>query len=121
MPPPLVRAIAALHAREYPDDSVSSVTELGLAGADDTRWIASLAQNEEPWTVVTRDLMRRERSHLQSGDPTWFLLHRGWAGMPYWAMSWKFVKAWPDVVNAGRRAPGPVFTVALNGRVQQAR
>jgi len=120
-PPYLIRAIAALHARDYPGDGVSSVADLGFAGAGDASWISYLAQSEEDWTVITRDLMRRERSLLRSGNLTWFLLNRGWASFPYWELSWKLVKAWPEMVTAGRRRPGQVFTVAANGRVQQER
>ncbi len=117
----LIRAIAALHARDYPGDGVSSVANLGFAGAGDASWISYLVQSGEPWTVITRDLMRRERSLLRSGNLTWFLLHRGWANMPYWELSWKLIKTWPDIVNAGRQSARQVFTVALNGRIRQER
>ena len=120
-PPHLIRAIANLHSRDYHDDKVLSMPELKFAGIDDANWIASLVQSAEAWTVITRDLMRRERALLRSDNLTWFLLNRGWASFPYWELSWKLVKAWPEMVTVGRRQPGQVFTVAVNGRVRQER
>ena len=64
MPPYLVRAIAALHAREYPDDRIASAEDIQAESVDDESWIESLVQSGEPWTVLTRDLMRREY-HLE--------------------------------------------------------
>ena len=38
--------------------------------------------------------------------------------MQFWELSWKLVKAWPDIVSAGQREPGQIFSVAVNGRVR---
>lgn len=121
MPPPLVRAIAALHARDYPDDRVVSARDTQDEGRSDAEWIASLMQSGEQWTVFTRDAMRKERQLAQSSGLTWFILAPGWASLNYWDMSWKLVKAWPELVAAGRRAPGQTFTVAVNGKSRPVR
>lgn len=42
MPPPLVKAIAALHARDYPNDRVVSAFDNQGAGRSDVGWICSL-------------------------------------------------------------------------------
>ena len=49
-----------MHAREYPDDRIASAEDIQAEGVDDESWIESLVQSGEPWTVLTRDLMRRE-------------------------------------------------------------
>ena len=121
MPSPLVGAIAALHARDYPDDRVVSARDTQDEGRSDAEWIGSLMQSGEQWTVFTRDAMRKERQLAQSSGFTWFILARGWADLDYWTMSWKLVKAWPDLVDTGRRAPGQTFTVAVNGKSRPAR
>ena len=121
VPPYLTRAIAALHARDYPDDSVLSPRDVGSQGQEDETWIASLIASGEPWTVVGRDLMRKEWSLLQSSELTWFVLNKGWASVEFWDLSSKLVKAWPNIVAAGLRSPGMVFNVALSGKVQLSR
>lgn len=121
MPPHLVRAIAALHARDYPNDRVVSIYDTQYKGRSDAEWITSLMQSKEQWTVFTQDAMRKERQLTPSSGLTWFILARGWAGLDYWAMSWKLVKAWPDLVATGRRAPGQTFTVAVNGKSRPVR
>lgn len=121
VPPPLVMAIAALHARDYPDDRVLSVRDTSDQGRSDVEWIATLMRSGEQWTVFTRDAMRKERQLAQSSGLTWFILARGWAKLDYWNMSWKLVKAWPELVETGRRAPGQIFTVGVNGKSSPAR
>ena len=116
MPPQLVRAIAALHAPDYPGDRVVSIYDTQYKGRSDAEWITSLMQSKEQWTVFTQDAMRKERQLTPSSGLTWFILDPGWAGLVYWTMSWKLVKAWPDLVATGRRAPGQTFTVAVNGK-----
>ena len=89
-------------------------------GVNDLTWIEALVQSREPWTVITRDLMRREWQLVQNSNLTWFLLHRGWASLPYWELSWKLVKAWPDIIAYGQQSPGRVFRVQVNGRIRLA-
>ena len=121
LPPHLTRAIAALHTRDYPDDSILSPWDIGSQGQEDEIWIASLASSGRQWTVVGRDLMRKEWPLLQNGGLTWFVLNKGWASLPYWELSSKFVKVWPDIVLASQTSPGMVFNVAVGGRVRPAR
>lgn len=121
MPPQLVAAIEALHARDYPNDRVASVRDTHDVGRSDVEWITWLMQSGEQWTVFTRDAMRKERQLAQGGGLTWFVLAPGWASLDYWNLSWKFVKAWPDLVATGRRSPGQMFTVAVNGKSSPAR
>ena len=121
MPPSLVKAIAALHTENFPDDRVESVLDAQGEGRSDVDWITELMQGGEQWAVITRDAMRKERQLVQSSGLTWFILARGWASLDYWTLSWKLVKAWPDLAEASRRSPGQVFTVALNGKVSPAR
>lgn len=121
VPPYLTRAIAALHARDYPEDSVLSAWDIGSQGHDDETWIATLTSSGEQWTVVGRDLMRKEWPLLQSSGLTWFVLNKGWASLPFWELSSKLVKVWPDIVFSGQASPGTVFNVAVGGRVRQAR
>ena len=121
VPPHLVKAIAALHARNFPDDRVVSVRDAQGEGRSDVDWITELMRSGEQWAVITRDAMRKERQLVQSSGLTWFMLDRGWASLDYWNLSWKLVKAWPDLAEASRRSPGQVFTVTLKGKVSPAR
>ena len=121
VPPYLTRAIAALHARDHPEDTVLSAWDVGSQGQDDETWIATLLAGGAQWTVVGRDRMRKEWSLLQRGELTWFVLNKGWASLTFWDLSSKLVKAWPDIVLAGQRSPGMVFDVAVGGRVRPAR
>lgn len=121
VPPPLVMAIAALHARDYPDDRVLSARDTSEQGRSDAEWIATLMRGGEQWTVLTRDAMRKERRLAQSSGFTWFIFARGWANMDYWNMSWKLVRAWPGLVETGRRSPGQIFTVTVNGKSNATR
>lgn len=120
VPPYLTRAIAALHARDYPDDSVLSPWDIGSHGQGDEIWIPFLISSGAQWTVVGRDLMRKEWPLLHSSGLTWFVLNKGWASLPFWDLSSKLVKVWPDIVVAGQTSPGTVFNVAVGGRVRPA-
>ena len=119
--PHLVKAIAALHAPNFPDDRVVSVRDAQGEGRSDADWITELMRSEEQWAVITRDAMRKEWQLVQSSGLTWFILARGWPDLDYWNLSWRLVKAWPDLAEASRRSPGQVFTVSLNGKVSPAR
>ena len=119
LPPYLTRAIAALHARDYPEDSVLSAWDVGSQGQDDEAWIASLISGGAQWTVVGRDQMRKEWSILHTGELTWFVLNKGWASLTFWDLSWKLVKAWPDIVSAGSISPGLIFRISVNGKIEQ--
>ena len=121
VPPPLAKAIAALHAGNVPDDRVVSVSDAQGEGRSDADWITELMRSGEQWTVITRDAMRKERQLVASSGLTWFILARGWAKLDYWNLSWKLVKAWPDLAEVSRRAPGQVFTVAVNGKISPIR
>lgn len=120
VPPYLTRAIAALHARDFPNDNVWSPWDVGSQGQEDEIWIASLLSSGEQWTVVSRDRMRKEWSLLQTTDPTWFILNRGWGNLTFWDLSWKLVKTWPDIVSSGLRSPGRIFRISVNGNIEQS-
>ena len=119
IPPHLIRAISALHARDYPDEQVVSTHDRQINRVDDMDWIPLLNQSGEQWTIVGRDLFRRERGFLQGGNLTWFVLRPGWAHFPFWILSWKLVRTWPEIVRASQLSTGQIFTVAVSGRVAQ--
>lgn len=121
MPPPLVKAIAALHTGKSPADRVVSVRDTQDEGRSDVDWIAELVRSGEHWTVITRDAMRKERQLAASSGLTWFILAKGWANWDYWTLSWKLVKARPELIETSRRAPGQAFTVAANGKISPVR
>ena len=118
-PPALVVAVRHLHQRDWPEDRVKSVRDRGWEGTDDSAWISVLAGLDEAWTVVTRDMMYKEWYQVLGSGGTWFVLNKGWRSMQFWPLAWKLVKAWPDIVEAGRRTPGGVFVVAVNGKVSR--
>lgn len=121
VPPPLAKAIAALHVPNFPADQVVSVRDAQGEGRSDVDWITELMQSGDQWTVITRDAMRKERQLVASSGLTWFILARGWANLDYWNLSWKLVKAWPELVETSRRSPGQALTVAVNGKISPAR
>ena len=120
-PPALVLAIRHLHQRDWPEDRIEAVQDRGWKGTDDPVWVDVLASVDEPWTVVTRDAMKREWYQVLGSGGTWFVLNKGWRSMQYWDLVWKLVKAWPVMVDAGRRNPGGVFVVTVNGKVTRDR
>lgn len=119
IPPQLIRAVAALHMRDHPADDVVSIREIRAQGTADEVWIHSLTQTANAWTIVGRDLMRQERALIRTTNLTWFILNRGWGGLTFWDLSWKLVKAWPDIVSSGLRSPGHIFRVSVNGKIEQ--
>ena len=120
-PPALVAAIRQLHQQHWSGDQVETMRDRGWGGTDDPDWIGALARHNGPWTIVTRDLMHKEWYEVQGSSGTWFILMRGWSSLTYWPLAWKLVKAWPDVVANGRRNPGSVFDVAVNGKINRRR
>ena len=118
-PPPLAKSIGLLHARDFPYDRIETARAQGLGGVGDPHWIRELVLSGELWTVVTRDAMRRERNMVAGSGLTWFIFHPGWASLKFWDLSWRMVKAWPEVAAAGRRHPGSVFDVDLSGRIKR--
>ena len=66
-------------------------------------------------------MMQKEWYQVLGSNGTWFVLNKGWRSMRYWDLAWKLVKAWPGMVEAGRRNPGGVFAVSVNGNVTRLR
>ncbi len=117
LPHRLALAVGTLHGRDYPDGRVVSVRDQAWEGYEDRDWIHLLAGSCESWAILTRDKMRNEIDLIRQGNLTWVIMHRGWAKIPYWEVSWKLIKAWPEIVGQTITRPGQTYRLQINGKL----
>lgn len=101
MPSRLARMVAifdpAHTIRHHDDDPRFTST------TTDVEWLQALAQDPEPWIVISGDgrilKNRVERRVLQQTGLSFFCLSKQWMHMNLAReFAWKFIKVWPDIV-----------------------
>lgn len=84
----------------------------------DIDWIRTLAA-DPTWAVVTMDskILTRphEREALRTSGLKYFLLGKGWMRMRFHDQAWRFLKTWPNVVEAALNVRGELFEVSAGG------
>lgn len=73
----------------------------------DVDWIKALYEDGDPcWIVVSEDgrilKNRAEVAALNEARLTFFCMAKTWMGMGVHEFSWKFLKIWPDIVEAAK-------------------
>ena len=111
-----------LHVLVEPEHQVVHLKDKFAANTPDEIWMQALAA-EEGWIIVSGDLRITKNPHeikaWQAAGHTTFFLKRGWINMGFWQQAQKFVKCFPDIVDAASRAKsGSMFFVTVNGKVE---
>src|SRR5438270_626312 len=114
-PRPVARAIAGYErengvARHLDDDSrfEPSTTDVYI--------IRTLAVDaDRHWVLITQDkrILRNptERAELNAAGLTFFYFDRAWMRMNLHEKAWRFLRAWPRVVETVGRHRGKVFEI----------
>jgi hypothetical protein len=105
--------------RDY--EILDLVDDLHKGGVPDPDWIASMSPDQE-WKIITRDPAIRsselERRAWKNAGHVIFFLEGAWLHAPYIELSWKIVRWWPYIVDAGKRASlASSFSVPYRGHV----
>ena len=119
LPPKLAKS---LHVLVEPDHQIVHLKDRFPANASDEEWITVLAK-EEHWVIVSGDLRIRKNPHVmrawKTAGHTVFFLKPGWINLPLWTQTWKFVKCFPEIVAAAKKAKiGSELFVATNGKIE---
>ena len=81
----------------------------------DVEWLAKLAEDTPPWHVITNDwrILRNEveKAALDKAGLKFFVLNKAWVHMPFHELTWKFIKAWPNVVAKAKNDRRKVFEI----------
>jgi hypothetical protein len=105
-----------------PDHQVVHLKDEFAANTEDSVWMTQLARQED-WVIITADLRIGRNPHeieawKQAGH-TVFFLKPGWLRMRFWDQARKFVKCFPEIIEAAKRAKrGASFMVSANGKIQ---
>ncbi len=114
MSPHLARMVDALErehsARSYYDDDRFTDT------TPDVEWIRVLAADDPPWIIISGDgrilKNRAELAALKEAGLTFFCLSRTWLHMSLHEQAWKFIKAWPEVVENAQGTSPRIFEIS---------
>lgn len=87
------------------------------ATTPDVEWIKALAADDPPWIVVSGDgrilKNKTELSALKEAKLTFFCLSSQWMHMNFYReQAWKFIKAWPDIVENAKGTSQRIFEVS---------
>ncbi|MBW3542417.1 MAG: hypothetical protein KY476_19300 [Planctomycetes bacterium] len=82
----------------------------------DVEWLQALGSEPEPWTIISGDgrILKNkvERQALDDTGFQFFCLSRQWMNMKLHEQAWKFVKLWPDVVEAATNVRHRIFEIS---------
>ncbi|MBC8106226.1 MAG: hypothetical protein H7Z14_06515 [Anaerolineae bacterium] len=90
-------------------------------GTPDDVWLPCLGkQRPRPFVVSMHDGMIRnavERRALKQSGCSFVYFSQGWADIPWEEFRWRFLKAWPQIVDAAQASDRQaVFEVTLHGK-----
>jgi hypothetical protein len=107
----MVGAYETNHTVRHHDDDSRFHTR-----TEDTEWIAALAADDPTWVVISADsrILRNkvERAALREAGLKFFCMSKPWASMKFSEYAWKFIKVWPEIVDAAQHDKGTVYEVA---------
>jgi hypothetical protein len=112
----------SLHLLVEPDHQIVHLKDRFAANTPDETWMTELAK-ERGWIIVSGDLRIKKNPHevqaWRSAGHTTFFLKSGWINLPLWTQTWKFVKCFPEIVDAAAKAKsGTFFSVSTMGKVE---
>lgn len=90
----------------------------------DIDWMSALRDDEESPVVICGDMriMRNaaEAQVLRSTELTFVFLKPGWINLRWEELAWKFLKAWPLIVEQTSRARAPtIFELTAKSKVER--
>jgi len=111
-----------LHVLVEPTHEVIHLKDRFAANTSDETWMRALA-TEEDWVIVSMDTRITKNPHeiraWQEAGHTTFFLKKGWTHLGFWDQTQKFVKYFPDLVDAASRSPkGSMHFVTVNGKIE---
>lgn len=84
----------------------------------DVEWITALSADVPPWVVLSGDgrilKNRAERAALEEAKLTFFCMAKVWTHMSIHEYAWRFIKIWPEIVEASKVSSPRVFEVAAS-------
>jgi len=91
------------------------------ANTPDETWMSQLA-GEPDWIIISGDVRISRNPHeieaWRNAGHTTFFLKPGWTNYEFWMQAYKFVKSFPDIIDAAQRAKrGTFFIVSTNGKI----
>src|SRR5262249_23616758 len=83
----------------------------------DVEWLNILGSEESPTSVITQDKKILTRSHERSalraaGVKFCYLTGKLWRSWNLHEQAWRFLRAWPDIVQTATTHKGKVFEIA---------
>jgi hypothetical protein len=114
MAPQLARMVNALEREHtaqshYDDDRFTDTTS-------DVEWIKVLADDDPPWVIISGDgrilKNKAELSALKEAGLTFFCLSRQWMHMKIYEQAWKFIKAWPDILENAKGTTPRIYEIS---------
>lgn len=82
----------------------------------DIEWIRTLSADNPQWIVLSGDgrilKNKAERAALEEARLTFFCMAKVWTHMSIHEYTWRFIKIWPEIVEAARGVNPRIFEVA---------
>lgn len=82
----------------------------------DVEWIAALKSDGLDWIVVSGDaniLRNKVESEAMAASGLKFVcMGKAWMSMKFAELAWKFIKVWPEIVEAVEHGKAKVYEVA---------
>lgn len=118
LPPKLAKS---LHVLVAPEHEVIHLKERFPPNAPDEVWMRGLAK-ELDWVILSADIRITKNPHevqaWRAAGHTTFFLKPAWTHYSFWVQAYKFVKCFPDIITAARKAKsGEFFFVSGNGKI----
>jgi hypothetical protein len=88
----------------------------------DIEWITKLAAGDPEWVVISGDgrilKKKMEAAALAKSKLRFFCLAGPWLQMDIYEHAWKFVKAWPQIVEHAKHSNRLIFKIAAGGALK---
>jgi hypothetical protein len=115
----MVNAYESDHTvRHHDEDSRFSPT------TTDEEWITTLGADDPPWVALSGDgrilTNKVMRVRLQNTGIRFFYMASPWMKMRLHEYAWKFIRIWPEIVDAALHSRAQLFEVA-GGRALKVR
>lgn len=112
----------SLHVLVELEHQVVHLKDRFAANTPDENWMRALAA-EKDWVIISGDLRIRKNPHevqaWKAAGHTVFFLKPGWINLPLWVQTWKFMKCFPEIVDAaGKAKKGSELLVSTSGKIE---
>jgi hypothetical protein len=82
----------------------------------DIEWLKALGGDPDPWAIISGDgrILKNkvERQALEGTGFQFFCLSRPWMKMKFHEQAWKFIKVWPEIVEAATTVRHRIFEIS---------